>query len=611
MKPTERPAQEASSSPSNVAHGPSGSGLQALSEAGRQYGRAFDRPGRSRQGSRLAVAVLTAVCVGTAVAFFGGSLYRCTATLRLKGDPDARQTDTIRRSLADFAWDHVLDEDEPADWRRGVTATSPAPGLLLVTVIASSPREGVEHASAIVHGFQGLLRERADAVRRTPGAIENALSQRRRDLQARGEAALAEVEAAVAAIPATDPSNHRETLLARWRDLRGIFSTLSGTVAATSTELATLQAAPTPTQGLVSSDARRRALEGDAMLGQDLSELSVTLSELKLHLLNVWQASSGPLAQLGQSVEDFLALEDQDAAANSIGASLSGQGLWVQAARDYRDGLAGFSETWDRRFLALKRHDVDPMAGDILDAFQRARRELNGFLFQAGRRLTTVREAVRTTLADPRNAARRHVFESSLVRRFHAVEAAHHRFEFSAGTIETPQNFRLDIALKSGRGLRRRSTERIDRIDQALRVQAAQRAVQGRDAALAAAKEKLDAARHTADATVDELLALQDELHLNSTTHEAFLRAVLKAENARVRLEPIQADLAETERALLEHSRARLIEAAALGARLVTAAANEGPVSLGDRWRPAGVGGGVAFVVVLALQSALFPRRQS
>lgn len=610
MKPTDQPETDESTSSVSHADAPHGTGIEALSAASRQYDSGVARSAPPRWSRRFAVALLTALCVSTAVALFGGSLYRCTATVRVHGDPDTQRTESVRRDLADVAWDHVLNQGESADWRGGVTTTSPAPGLLRLTVIASNPRHGVAQASAIVTEFQRSLRERADTMRRTPGAVENALSQRLVSLRARGGAALAEVESAVAGIPETDPSKHRKALLARWRNLRETFSTLSGTVNATSAELARLQTAPTPTQGFVSSDVRRRALEGDAMLAQDLSELAVTLSELKLHLLNVWQTSSGPLAQLSQRVEEFLAVENPDAATNIGSTSPEDQGAWGRPAREYREELAAFSATWDRRFLALKSRDVDPMGGEILDEFQRARRELNAFLFRAARHLTTVRETVRATLADPRNAARRHVFESNLVRRFQAVEAAHHRFEFSAGAIETPENFRLDIALKSGRGLRHRSAERIDKIDKSLGEQAARRALLGKDAAMAAAQDKLAVARTTADATVDELLALQVELQLNSTTHEAFLRAVIRAENARALLEPIQADLVEIELALRNHAAARHAASDAMSVHLVTPAANAGPVDIRDRWQPPGVGGGAAFVVILFLQWALPPRRQ-
>ncbi|MCH7689105.1 MAG: hypothetical protein IH899_20925 [Planctomycetes bacterium] len=112
-------------------------------------------------------------------------------------------------------------------------------------------------------------------------------------------------------------------------------------------------------------------------------------------------------------------------------------------AQAYRDSLAIFLELWTQQFTTTKSLEIDPYESKVLDSFEHARRELNDFLFHGAKHLASMRSAIRLMKSSPVDSAPFHVAQAGLTRAFQATQTAHHRFEFSAGAIETPDNFRI------------------------------------------------------------------------------------------------------------------------------------------------------------------------
>ena len=239
------------------------------------------------------------------------------------------------------------------------------------------------------------------------------------------------------------------------------------------------------------------------------------------------------------------------------------------------------------------------MSGEVLDIYQRLRRNLNDFLFDMARRLSTMRSQVHAVGADPRDTARHHVFQSNLMRAFQTVQAAHHRFEFAAGAIETPDNFRLDAAIKSARGLRRRSQDRIRTIEEQLQAKATEHAKKRRVEKLIEAERFIDQARTATNKTVDELLALQEELNLGAEASEAFLRTVLRAEVATSRLEFARTDATQIEDRLRDLAAKRLSAADAASIELVSCDVTGRPINLSERLRIGGIGAALTLLTIL------------
>jgi len=178
-------------------------------------------------------------------------------------------------------------------------------------------------------------------------------------------------------------------------------------------------------------------------------------------LLNVWQLSAGRLDLLTTAADELSRTASQSDATPlppNIQAVVLGL---VHDSDAYRQTLTKYTEVWTIEFTSLQRMEVDPASAELLDRYQRVRMLLSDFLFAASQRLSAVRAHLSVLGGQAGDNARHHVLQSNLTRAFQATQTAHHRFEFAAGGIDTPDNFRLDAALRSARGLRRRILEQI------------------------------------------------------------------------------------------------------------------------------------------------------
>ena len=537
------------------------------------------------------------------LAFTGRSDYRCCATFRILGDVTPAQRVTLRHELSNYAWESLTGADGPRVRIPPMHVDSPSPDQLRLTVITTSRKTGLRRVRQTAEGYGERMRVLAQAARITPTEAEDTLSEYVSTLQVRLDDARDQVDAAFAALPESNASENVQLLMAQWQPLRGRFDRVKQELTQASADLTQLRSQPEPTHGIVSSEERQQAQMADEALQQDLRELVVNLTELKLHLLTVWQQSAGALERLTLAADDVIKTAAYDPRKLELEEADAGRVTSIEtAANAYAETLNAFAEAWSQEFTTLRQLDVDPLSGEVLDVYYRVLRRLNDFLFHASKQLSTLRAAVDVLSADPRDTARHHVFQSDLVRAFHTMQAAHHRFEFAVDAIETPQNFRLDAAIKSARGLHRRSQERIRGIQQRLQAQALKRAKEQRVQELATVKEVFERARAATDETVNELIALQDELNLTAKDSEAFFRTLLQAEIASARLEITHGDLDTTQQRLRELAAQRMASSNSLGVELVSCDVLGGPVNLGERLSIAGLAAVLTLLAVLLTQ---------
>jgi vacuolar-type H+-ATPase subunit H len=218
--------------------------------------------------------------------------------------------------------------------------------------------------------------------------------------------------------------------------------------------------------------------------------------------------------------------------------------------RVYDDALTSFLEQWSSAFSAVQSQEIDPLSGALPDLHLSARGALNSFLFDAEKRLTAMRGQLEPSPEGVNVDARFFVLQSDLVRGFQALQQAHHHFAFAAGGLDTRENFRLDSALNRARGLRRRTQERIRRIEEHLERQAAQLALEQFSRDREDARARLNVVREEADAAVQEMVALQDGLNLSAGMSEQFLRALVQVELAKTKVRVTQGDLFKQEEQL-------------------------------------------------------------
>jgi hypothetical protein len=554
-----------------------------------------------RRRPSVVLAAIAALAVAGALTVAGRFEYLCEATVRVTGPVAPERLSAHRRAMLDYAWSR--DALRPHSGRLPMPwfVDTPDSSLLRFGVTAGDRAYGVELARSLAEGFCAKMAEEARAVRTTPTPVEDLLAQTAARLQTRLNEAQAQVDAAVETLPDTDPSAHRTALLTRWRALRSDFDAARRQLAEATVHAEQLHAEPPPEHGLVTAGRRQAALEADAALQQDLKELAVNLTELKAHLLDVWQQAAGPLEQLALALDELSSV----AAVSRPPSNPRGDNGAAQpriTVAPYAELVARFAESWNRDFVGLRGLEVSAYTGEVLDVYHRVRRSLNDFLFSAAKLLASMRASVRALVEDPSDSARHHVLRSNLVRAFERMQAAHHRFEFKAGALETPDNVRLDAALRSARGLRRRTQDRIAQVEQALQAEATRRARQRRIDEITQAEVLVEQVRTATDETVDALLALQDELHLSAETSEAFLRAVLKAEIASARLKLTQDDLNATKQRLHELETERTTAAPGAPVEFVSAGVVGRPINLSERLRAGAIGGGLTFLLVLLAQ---------
>jgi hypothetical protein len=547
-----------------------------------------DRPNARRPGpgGGIALSVILAAVVGAALVLTGDFTYRGTALFRVTGDATEERMDVYRRSLIAHAM-------QPAD---RASAGQPAAGAwhvqrigdrdLLLAVVTGSTEQAAS-VRGVADGFLQLLEAEAEAARRTPGEAERLMAEYAERLQARWQKAQSELESAIANLPANDPRVGRSSLLERWRGMRDAFADAREELAEAKRSVDELQTSAPPTEGVVDAALREEALLADAPLQQDLKELEVSLTDLKLAALTAWQESARHLQEALRLSEDFAIESTGDGSTDD--ARLRA-GRFSAELRRYREDLTAFSTKWNAAFTALQQEAVDPRSESILDLHQQARTLLGDFLFQASERLSSLRSHTQIMGEGLDVAARHHVLHSEIVRRFTTLQDAHHRFAFAAGMVEPNDNFRLDAALRSSRGLRRRAQDVMADIDLRLAAEAREQALADRLRRIDEAQARLRHTRDLADRTVEDIVALQEELNISTEMTESFLRSMVRKDAADNLAQLALQDHSTTEELVLALRARRLASIDAAGVQLVRVETPSRPENLGAHLRTGLIG---------------------
>jgi len=553
--------------------------------------------GRSR-GAGLALAVVAALLVGAALTFLGGFQYRCVATIRVSGPPNPHRLTIYRQALLARMMDSLRapERDTLPVTAWGVEALGD--DTLRLAIIASDREDGTALARTLAQGYcEEVQRELANQ-RETPDDAERLLSQYVSGLRERLTKAEQEVENAIKRMPAGDPRTDQAATLTRWRTLRDEFTGLRAQLAVQRECWQHLQTEPEPTHGLVSAQARRKAVEGEPAITQDLAELKVNLSELKRHLLTTWREASAKLEALMSAAE---ALKDTTTQVDSADRPPF-VARFHTTAKHYLSELDRFAQVWNREFTALEAGETDPHSGDILERHAGLRALTGDFFFKAAERLASMRTHAQTINEGLSDNPRHHVFYSNLLRAFRTAQSLHHRFEFAADTIKPANNFRLDAAYRSAKGLRRRSQQQLAQLEERLQAEARQRAVEERTCQIAEAKQAVQQTRERADRMIEEIVALQDQLNLSSQLTEEFLSTVLRTEFAGDLADVAAQDLNKSEELLHSLEALRLTRAGATALEVVSCEASDSPVNLPERLRTGGLAALITLLSVGLLQ---------
>lgn len=598
------PAPADPSQPPNLRLTPDDPGRSALLElsdaADRFSGQATDAP-PVRRRRRIFLPFLVAILTGAIVYFAESDEHRLAAAFRIPSSANPARRAFLRRELLDAAWNRFTNGDpekHPLSW----LVDSPSNDFFRLVVHSVDTEAALSSLQTIAAGYLDRLRTLAQTERETPSETESVLTEYLDELRIRLTDAQQQVDAAVAALPAADPNQKRDALREQWRKLRDEFDSARQQLTDASGTFERVRGEPEPVQGMVTSAERESAIAADPALVADLEELRVRLTELKRHALAVLESSAAPLTTLQSAADDLqLVLHPERHPAGNDAFNR----LFVEmstAFAEYNSLQGAFATDWSREREAIETAEPDPRNADLVQIHSRARERLNQFLFAAGKHLSTLRGDVAKISELASNNARFHVWHSDLVRGFQMLQTCHHRFEFVASRIEGSENFRLDSALRGALGLRRRTQHALDSVETRLRTDAAERARQRRAAELSAAAVAVERVRAATDATIEELVSLQDAINLSSDLSEEFHRAMVRLEASTNRLQVTQSNLRIIEDRIGELQAKRRADRIDPTPELVSCAVLDRCVNFSARLNAAGVAAGLALAFVAAAQ---------
>lgn len=492
----------------------------------------------TRRGARTAFPrlrpwwLVVVALAGTLPAFVAPVEHLSSATIRVDGSDAVKHAENYRRALLDYAWKHMSASPGTGPSIYWAVET-PRPDYLALQVRCADGKRGLAAAREIGLGFVEAIRMEADHLRSTQSQSEVVLGDMAAQLKDRLQKAEAQVIAQGRSNTRT-PAAEYESLTARWTSARADFQALRGELLGATVALEQLRSAGEPAHGLVSATERQKAIADDLTLQQDLKELRVNLTELKLHLLNVWKESTAPLDALtteSKALQATVGRIPAEFPANA-GDAQTREDEFAGAAQSLHENITTFAAAWHKEFSQLRLLEADPMAAEIVDVHDRLRLLVNKFLFDGGRQLAKLRAEVRESDAVGEDDARHHVRQSELLNVFHTVQAAFHRFEFVAGALETRSNFHMDASLRGASGLRRRSQQHIRSIDEQLERKATEKARREYQDQVKHSQAAVNDLRSRADRLVEELVILQESLNIQAGLSAEFLRNSLLSEHA-------------------------------------------------------------------------------
>jgi hypothetical protein len=261
-------------------------------------------------------------------------------------------------------------------------------------------------------------------------------------------------------------------------------------------------------QARIEPDDRRIALEARDDLQQDVQHLNMQLTVMIRALQDVSREASPKLAELLAEIERVATIDQSEVARTATGRHRELVGDFTQRARLYLDRLTDFSTSWNGAFARL--NSVDDRQRDVI-AFstqQRLHSLLGDFDFRSEKLIEDMRQTVRSISETTTLAADHGRCVATIKRAFHSLSATHRQFVFAASNVYRRNNFRLDGAMKSASGLRRRIRSTIASIDERLESQALARALSQQEHSETKTEHDVDAIRNDTFDTVSTILDL-------------------------------------------------------------------------------------------------------
>jgi hypothetical protein len=328
-----------------------------------------------------------------------------------------------------------------------------------------------------------------------------------------------------------------------WKSLQRTRSRYSGQLmelVETQRQLDELIKTPPPATAIIDPADRAKAYSEHAVLTGDLNQLKNHLEELRRAMGKVFAQAEQPMAKvLGSLATIRECAKGSDASKLTVEKRLVLEKI-AETAADLDMLASGFSREWRQGFKNLSEQPIDPTQREILEFHERIATKASDYGFQANRLLDKLKGQLRAYGEAGSDSAKGYFQTATLTREINALVDSQSRFAIVANKLRDSDEFLLDAAMRSSRGLSQRTSLIMKEIEDELETQARQRAFDERqrriESLTKSAKILRDATDEIAGTMIDTLSKMQDK---NSDT-STYLDHVFELETTSAKRQFVQ-----------------------------------------------------------------------
>jgi len=366
-------------------------------------------------------------------------------------------------------------------------------GRLCVRLLAPSRQAGVDWVGDFTRFWDAAVNRRVAAARAEVSGRQARTEKRLAEFEQQLAAADSELRtsaepAAAADTPITRLTSEWVGLQAEWEEFVARRDRLEETRRARSA----LVNAPPIRSAYVDPQKREQKYAEHVALSEDLRHLEIQLGQVRTSLLTIGESASASLEELLAAAADISRLAETAAAGSR---SPTEQPLLEQTsekAAEFHHEATLFAQAWTRDLMGLRELNPNPQTNDLLAMHDRLVERVKDFLSASDAAVATLRRRLRSLGEQPGGSASTHVLDASILRRFHDLQTAQRTFTQVAGEMFAADNYLLEAALQSARGLWHRTQSARREVDAALEAEAVSLAIDERNRQIAALSEELN-----------------------------------------------------------------------------------------------------------------------
>ncbi len=289
----------------------------------------------------------------------------------------------------------------------------------------------------------------------------------------------------------------------------------------TQRQLDELLQTPPPATAIIEPEDRAKAYNAHTVLNGDLSQLKDHLEDVRRAMSKIYSRADHPLQQVLESLKTI-----KECAKGSDASKLSSEKRLAldrlsETTTDLDLFASGFAQDWNGGFTILANQPIDPAKHDVLDFHDEIATKASDYGFKAGLLIDKLKLQLRAFSEAGSDSAKGHFQTATLTREINALADSQARFIIAANALRDPNEFLLDAALRSSRGLSQRSSLIIKEIEEVLEVQARQRAFDERQRKIDSLTKSVGILRTATDeiagTMIETLSKMQDDKNDTNT----------------------------------------------------------------------------------------------